>query len=686
MRFVADGSLLSLISWWASLFLLGWLAWPITQSLLPNWPDRGYFSSKAVGLLLASWIAWFGASLGVINFSGMGPVAGVVLLFFLFLKLKPQHVALPLKSVIWYELGFIGFLLLGLAIRLSQPDIYGLEKFMDFAFMNAALRADSMPPVDPWFNGSTINYYYFGHAMAAWLTRLARVKADYGYNLMMATLFALFTSQVFAVVWAACVGTGRRTSIILAILAALCASIGTNLHTILYGVFRPWITSFTGRPEFYYPDSTRFIGFDPPTDDKLITEMAAYGFAVGDMHAHVLNLPCVMLIIGLLIALWQRVEGDHNSEIRFPWSIILALGACFGLSVMTNAWDVLIYGVVMLAFAIGLLSFSKVHTRSLIWEICIKGLAMIAVAAFIASPFLANFMLIGNGLYWASQHSPPWQILLLVGQALPLAGVSIVLMVMSSSSWGLKMAGVMALAALALQLVPEIIFLKDIYGADFARANTAFKISFETHILLTICAFVITAELLKRWQFGFKSTLPFLLLLPVLATLIYPKFWFFDRWANRDLSQLSLDGFGFFAREAPDDAGLLPFLQNLELGKGQSILEASGDSYTMAARFSALTGLPTAVGWEVHEWLWRNDATKVFARADQVKGLYEASSDQLFCIALKTLSPRFIIVGKKEVERYPRLQHDRFDRLLLRKQTSGSTVLYEVVPRACSKG
>ena len=37
------------------------------------------------------------------------------------------------------------------------------------------------------------------------------------------------------------------------------------------------------------------------------------------------------------------------------------------------------------------------------------------------------------------------------------------------------------------------------------------------------------------------------------------------------------------------------------------VLEANGDSYSDYERVSAMTGLPTVLGWYVHEWLWRGD-------------------------------------------------------------------------------
>ena len=65
-----------------------------------------------------------------------------------------------------------------------------------------------------------------------------------------------------------------------------------------------------------------------------------------------------------------------------------------------------------------------------------------------------------------------------------------------------------------------------------------------------------------------------------------------------------LNGITYLKTLYPDDYLAINWLnQNI---KGQPvILEAQGDSYTDYARISANTGLPTVLGWTVHEWLWR---------------------------------------------------------------------------------
>jgi uncharacterized membrane protein len=102
------------------------------------------------------------------------------------------------KTFLREELFFLLLLLGWLTLRGAQPDIHGLEKFMDFGFVNALLQTKYMPPADIWMAGKSINYYYFGHFFCAFLTRLTSIDSASTYNLMIATLAALTGGLTFS--------------------------------------------------------------------------------------------------------------------------------------------------------------------------------------------------------------------------------------------------------------------------------------------------------------------------------------------------------------------------------------------------------------------------------------------------------------------------------------------------------
>jgi uncharacterized membrane protein len=46
---------------------------------------------------------------------------------------------------------------------------------MEIGFLNSILRSAWMPPLDPFFAGGFINYYYYGHFVVACVIKLVGV-------------------------------------------------------------------------------------------------------------------------------------------------------------------------------------------------------------------------------------------------------------------------------------------------------------------------------------------------------------------------------------------------------------------------------------------------------------------------------------------------------------------------------
>ena len=72
-------------------------------------------------------------------------------------------------------------------------------------------------------------------------------------------------------------------------------SLGGNLHSFFYG----FLSKFSeGGDKYWFPDATRYIGYNPETNDKTIHEFPVYSFVVSDLHAHVINMIFVITLIG----------------------------------------------------------------------------------------------------------------------------------------------------------------------------------------------------------------------------------------------------------------------------------------------------------------------------------------------------------------------------------------------------
>ena len=211
--------------WWLIIQVLGWLALPTAMRLFRWLPDRGYAFSKALGLLLSSYFLWVGASTGLLRNDSGGILFALLLVagisawcFFRQLNGELQDFLRNKKGlVITIEILFALALLGWAALRAYAPfkiESAGGEKFMEIAFLNAILRSEHFPPLDPWLSGFAISYYYFGYVMMALVTRLSGAPAGIGFDLYDSLLFALTMVGAFGVVYNL-VKLGQRQSRVL---------------------------------------------------------------------------------------------------------------------------------------------------------------------------------------------------------------------------------------------------------------------------------------------------------------------------------------------------------------------------------------------------------------------------------------------------------------------------------------
>ena len=202
--------LLFVPAWWLFIACLGWLTWPLLFAALPGLHDRGYAFAKLVGLLLVSWPAWYAASLRVPLWNQAGLMLVVVGVAFVsgVVGWKQRAALLAFFRARWRRLLAVEALtlalfLLGLAVRLLNPDLWqsvlGNEQPMDFAYFNGVLRSTVFPPIDPWYAGGYLNYYYFGFVIYAAPVLLLGFVPSVAYNLIVATLFAFTGLGAFSV-------------------------------------------------------------------------------------------------------------------------------------------------------------------------------------------------------------------------------------------------------------------------------------------------------------------------------------------------------------------------------------------------------------------------------------------------------------------------------------------------------
>lgn len=110
-------------------------------------------------------------------------------------------------------------------------------------------------------------------------------------------------------------------------------------------------TDRTGADSYWFPDATRYIGFNPDVPDKTIHEFPCYSFVLGDLHAHVVNIMFILLLLGLLYAwikmvrkkdfvLGQPGTGEFWGKQLFMPQILMA-AVLLGMFHWTNFWILL---------------------------------------------------------------------------------------------------------------------------------------------------------------------------------------------------------------------------------------------------------------------------------------------------------------------------------------------------------
>jgi YYY domain-containing protein len=293
-----------------------------------------------------------------------------------------------------YWLAFVVMVL----IRMANPDlwhpIWGGEKPFEFGLLNAVLQSPVMPPYSPFYSGGVINYYYYGYVLYALPIRLTGVLPEVGYNLILASLYALVVMLVTASLyhvtrrwWAALIGV-------------LLVAVMGNPATVLpigwsEGIAPVWsalqsegIAGFGRALGDWFVGPSRVI---PST----INEFPAWSFLFGDLHAHILAMPVMILVLALA---WHALQAPRLTGVW--WGLVIV---ALGTLAITNSWDA---PTALLVVAGAIYWRPQRAARLQIVITLVMIVSMVAGAYVTFLPFFQQYVPQISGVALVSQPSP----------------------------------------------------------------------------------------------------------------------------------------------------------------------------------------------------------------------------------------------------------------------------------------
>ena len=417
--------------WLLSIEVLGLIVFPLTFSLFRRLPDRGIIFSKLLGLLLGSYLLWVLGLAHILpntQYSILLVLAVVAVASGLVARRNlPEILAFVRRErvpLVTAELVFLGLYFVWLSVVAFSPAINHTEQPMDFAFLNAILKSRFFPPEDPWLAGHSISYYYFGHFMMAFLTKLTSIPSSVSYNLSIALIAALLGAGAYSLAYnmIRLSGATLKAAVLFALAAPVFIVLLGNLEGVVELVhargwgsegFWSWLSikglesplsgSSSVFPDghFWWWRATRVIDtvVDGKSLDYTIHEFPYFSFLLGDLHAHVSSLPFILFNLALGLNLF--VSGDRLGFgwlRRNPWEAVI-ISLALGSLAFINIWDFPVFAAILVSLVlIKAYGGSGLRTARDILESIAALLPILVLAVLMFLPFYLSFSSQASGI------------------------------------------------------------------------------------------------------------------------------------------------------------------------------------------------------------------------------------------------------------------------------------------------
>ena len=363
--------------WFLTLEAFSLVAFPVAFRAFSRMPDRGYAFAKPLGLLSVGFTAGLIGMSRTIpnsNISVLIAVAVVVGLSVFAARRWWREIGTFLRSnwrlVLLIEVLFALVFLCMTLLRAMVPDIATTEQPMDLMFLSSTVASTYYPPMDAWFAGEQVSYYYLGYLLIGSVALLTNTITPVAYSLGLATYAAMAAVAAFGLTFnlvrlsrgsplaGALAGAGSVFLLLVAsnVLGVLELAWASNAGT---AAFWAWITpdanwytdaqaagSWRQLEHWWWWRASRAV-------PGAITEFPAFSFLLGDMHPHVMSIGFVLMTMGTAVQIYLRPGIIQRDTLWRHIPLILVTVLSVGGLGAINLWDLplglaLIGGAVLL--------------------------------------------------------------------------------------------------------------------------------------------------------------------------------------------------------------------------------------------------------------------------------------------------------------------------------------------------
>lgn len=739
---------MSLLKLWFTIFAIGAIFFPITSNIFKSFNDKGWLFSKVIGICISSWLMWILSYIKILPFTRLNSILIVlffIIIDLIYFIIKNKKKALKeifnnknnllslLKNIMISEALFIVLLLLWNFIKGYNPFITSTtEQFMDYGYLNSILNVKYMPPEDIWLSSNPINYYYFGQYISAFICKVSGLTASEGYNYIIVAIssfsfvlpfsiaFNIFKNHIYENFFKSKVTSNKDNNknnndkkkniniknkndekgykfltIILPLIVAIFVGTSTSLGGTLHYSINKLVLN---KSDYSFIDEVRYIGYKPEVDDKTATEVPAYSNIVGDLHAHYIDLVFSLTTIALL-AQYFILEDNDDKQGKFKlkkYMHLLLIAFMLAIQKMTNYWDFPIYIVIIGAVIIAKELICGKFNKKNIFKTLLLLISMIIIEELISLPFNLDLVVNGTKVLFTGICSPFYKLLVKWGLPTFLTFAFLIIYLVRFKKSNLKFKEylnnnlsdlfmiIIALCAFGLVLLPEVIYLKDIYGDDFKRFNTMFKLAYQAYILFSITSSYILFTLLLNKK-KVISIIALILIIINSSTFGYGITAMSQYYKNCEHKKISAYNAEWYIKDQlPEDYKTILWIRD-NIERDKIIAEASklGNSYSTYSRISIFTGNPTVLGWVYHEWIWRYNEDysipeELTKRNNDLNTLYTSKNEDTIKNIINVYNINYIYIGTKEYETYSNINTELLTNIGEVVYNSGENYLIKV--------